>query len=154
MDDQALVSKLHRRADGTEQAKPLGNRKVFLVAIPGDGTALHVLHHEIGQSAVRGAAVEQARDVGVLESGEDLPFGPEPAQDLLGVHAGLEDFERDPLLELPVDTDGEIDDTHPAVAEALQHLVRTEALPNQGIQGRRRRLFRQEITTFAIRGEQ
>ena len=39
---------------------------------------------------------------GWVEAGEDLPLAQEAAQDLLGVHAALEQLERHRLLELPV----------------------------------------------------
>lgn len=56
-------------------------------------------HHKERLPVAGRAAVEKPRDIGVLQRGEDLALGPEPGQHLVGVHAALDELERDPLLE-------------------------------------------------------
>jgi hypothetical protein len=43
-------------------------------------------------------AVEQARDIRVIEAGEDLPFRPEAPDDGVGIHPALEDLQRDAFV--------------------------------------------------------
>ena len=45
-----------------------------LVAVPVQGPALDVLHDEVRLALFRFACVEQPRDVGVIETGENLTF--------------------------------------------------------------------------------
>ena len=63
----------------------------------------------------------------MLEGGEDLPLVAEAAQDLVGVHAALDDLERDALLELLVRALGQIDHAHAAAADLLDDAVRPDA---------------------------
>jgi hypothetical protein len=64
--------------------------------------------------------------LGVLHHGKGLPFGLEAGHDLAGVHAQLDDFERDPpphrfLLF------GHPHDAETALADLLQQLVMADA---------------------------
>ncbi len=63
------------------------------------------------------AAVEEARDMGVLEAGENLPFAQEAPEDLFGVHAAFEELQRHDLVELTVRALGLPDFTHAAASE-------------------------------------
>ena len=72
MDDQPLVREVDGAAYQPEQRDPLAEREALL-AVRGDRDALDVLHDEVGHAVLR-AAVEQPRDVRVLEPGEDLPL--------------------------------------------------------------------------------
>jgi len=68
----------------------------------GDRPPLDQLHHEVGPAVGGLAAVEQARDAGMVEAGEDLPFASEAAQDLRRVHAALDQLQGDAPLEAAV----------------------------------------------------
>ena len=61
--------------------------------------SLDVLHGEPGQAVFRRAAVVEARDVWVLEGGQDAPLGQEEPDDELRVHPAADDLQGDPLLE-------------------------------------------------------
>ena len=93
MHDEVLVGVLHRltyRAEQLETAAHGKRRGVFQ-----QRRAVHVLHHEIRQARLGGAAVEQARDVGVLQSGQDLPLRTETAQGGFRIGTALEQLDRD-----------------------------------------------------------
>ncbi len=81
MDHHALVSELHRRADLHEQSQSRGNVQVVAGAVLGDGLTVDQLHDDIGNTLFRRAAIEQARDVRVLQTREDLPLGAQTAAD-------------------------------------------------------------------------
>ena len=84
---------LHGLADGNEKLQPLSDREAFLVAVFRDGRAFHEFHHEEGSACRRGTGVKHARDVGVIHQGQCLPLGIEAGDDLLAVHAGLDDLQ-------------------------------------------------------------
>ncbi len=84
------------------------------------GTPFDVLHDEIRQAVLGRVAVQQARDVRVIEAREDLPLVAEAAQHGLRIHAALDELDRDLLLVLPVGAPGEIDRAHAAAADALR----------------------------------
>ena len=75
MDDEVLVRVLHRVADRAEQLEPLARRQLPASSqYSVDRLAVDVLHHEVGLPVVGRAAVEEPRDVRVLEPGQDLPL--------------------------------------------------------------------------------
>src|SRR5262245_44934827 len=62
----------------------------------------------------------------MLEPGEDLPLAQEAAQDLVRVHAALDEFEGDALLEVAVGALGEPDGAHAAAAQLFEQAVATD----------------------------
>ena len=66
--------------------------------------------------------VEHLGDVGVVHHRQGLPLGLEPGDDLLGVHARLDDLQRHPAADR-VRLLGHEDDAHAAFADLLQQLV-------------------------------
>jgi hypothetical protein len=83
-----------------------------------DRLAVGKLHHQVRSPGRRGAAVEQARDVGVLQVGEDLPLAPEPLQ-RLGAAVAQQDLDGRALLVMAV---AALRGKHAAHA-AVAHLV-------------------------------
>ena len=57
--------------------------------------AAHQFHHEIRPAGFRRAGVEDLGDVGMIHHGQGLALGFEAGDDLPGVHAQLDHFERD-----------------------------------------------------------
>jgi hypothetical protein len=128
VDHEVSMGVLHRLADADEHREPLLDPQPARVAVVVQGHPVHVLHGEPGLALRRDPAVEQPGDVGVIQAGEDLPFGEEAAEDLVGVHAALDQLEGDPLLELPVGALGEIDDPHPAAPQLADRAIRPDPL--------------------------
>ena len=126
MHDQGLVSVLHAVAHAQEQAQ--ARRQVECVAARevGDRFAVDVLHHEVGRAGLVDAAVDQARDVGVLELGEDLAFLAETPHQPWRRPGEL--LDRHALLELAVAALGQPHFAHAADAECTHDAPIAEAL--------------------------
>ncbi len=69
-------------ADPAEEIEPPVDRELMGVAVLVDGHSLDELHDQIGAAVLRAAAVVEAGDIGVLEAGQDLPFGKEAMERL------------------------------------------------------------------------
>ena len=85
---------LHGGAHLAEQTQPLARcRGVAGRSTSVIGDALDVLHDEVRQASVGDhAAVEQPRDVGVVQRREDLPLGDESAaMQIVGVRAAAQE---------------------------------------------------------------
>ncbi len=113
------------------------------IAVPIDRQSVDVFHDQIGPPVVRGASVVEPGDVGMLESGQDLAFMAETAEDVIGVHAALDQLEGDPLLELSVGAFGMVYGAHAASSDLLQKAVRADGLRGGGCA--RGRLMGQKI---------
>ena len=111
------MREVDRRADGLEQLQALRERQAVLVAVAVDRLPLDVLHQEERQAVLRAAAVEQSGDVRVVDVSEDLTFGAESTQDLVGGHPRPDDLCGDPPLELAVGAGGQVDGAHSATPE-------------------------------------
>ena len=93
VDDPFLMGVMHGLADRNEKGHALPHVVVVLFAVRGDGAALHQLHREKWRPHVRLAGVEHLGDVRVLHDGERLLLNREPAEDVGGGHAGLEQLD-------------------------------------------------------------
>src|SRR5688572_27560550 len=98
MDDGAAMRVGDGGAGLAKELKPVGYRQRVLVAILVDRQALDVLHDEIRQAVLSGVAIEQACDVRMIETGEDLPLVAETAQHGFRIHAALDELDRGLLL--------------------------------------------------------
>ena len=134
VDDPLLVGVLDRPADRDEQLQPLAGRELGFVAVLGDRDAVDQLHHEEGPAGAGGPGVEDFGDVGMVHQGQRLALGLEPGDDLAGVHAGLDDLERDLAADGRLLL-GHVDDAHAAFADLLEQLVRSD--PRTGAFGER-----------------
>ena len=112
-----------------EQLEPRRQRQLVGVAVPIDGEPVDVLHREVGRAVVGGAAVDQPRDVRVIEVGEDLPFGPEPLFDDRRLERRADHLDRDLLLVRIVGADAKVDGAHPAAADFAHQPVRADPPP-------------------------
>jgi hypothetical protein len=68
--------------------------EIVLVAVVGDLDPAHQFHHEVGRPVLRRARVEHLGDVRMIHHRQRLPLRLEAGDDLLGVHAQLDDLER------------------------------------------------------------
>ena len=127
MHDQVLVRVVDGRAHGAHQRDPLLGREPPPVAVRVDRFAVDVLHDEVGRAVRRAPAVEQSRDVRVLQRRQDLPLRAQPALHLAREHAAADQLDGDLLLILLVGALGEIDVAHAARAELAHDAIRAEA---------------------------
>ena len=95
MDDAFLVRMLNAVADLDEQLEALADRQAVPIAVAGDRFTAHVLHHEVRATLRRRPGVEHLGDRRVVHQGQRLALGLETRHDLRGVHAGLDDLDRD-----------------------------------------------------------
>ncbi len=92
-----------------------------------------MLHHEIGGAVLEIAAVDQARDGGVIERREDVPFAVQPAAQSRMQCGMLQHLDRHRLLVLRIVALAAIYRAHAAMAENRHHPVRTDARTDQPI---------------------
>lgn len=89
--------------------------------------ALDVFHDEIGQATFGRAAVEQTRDMRMIEARQNLPFLAKTLQDGIGIHPALDELERDLLLELGVGPFGQEDRAHPPAPDFADEPIIADA---------------------------
>jgi hypothetical protein len=77
-----------------KQVETVGGRELILIAVVGDLDAAHQLHDEEWRP-VPVAPASKTFAMGWSHQRQSLPLGLEPGDDLRGVHAQLDDFERD-----------------------------------------------------------
>ena len=129
MDDQVFVGAIDGLAHLTEEPDARREIEMVRVAVSRDRLALHVLHHEVGH-ALRRAAVDQPRDVRMLERGQDLPFETESFPQLRRVAVPRRNFQRDGLLVLEVVADRLEHQAHAAVSDLADDAIGAEAPPD------------------------
>ena len=84
--------------------------------------AAHQFHDEVGPPRVGGAGVEDLGDVRMIHHRQRLPLGLEAGDDLLGVHAQLDDLERDAAADRFLLL-GHVNDAAAAFADLLEQLT-------------------------------
>ena len=97
-------------------------------AIVVDRLAVDVLHHQVGLAQRRGAAVEQAGDVGMFQLGQNPAFDQKALDQLRTQPGRTHQLHGRALLELAVNALGEIDHAHAAFAEPACQPVRADVL--------------------------
>jgi hypothetical protein len=125
VDDRLLVRVLDAVAHLGQELEPLGGREPMPVAVLGDREPLHVLHHEVRPALGGSPGIEHLGDGRVVHHRQGLALGLEAGDHLLGVHARLDDLQRDPAPNR-LDLLGEPDLPHPALAEAVEESVTIE----------------------------
>src|SRR5204862_2736496 len=95
MDYQVGVRVLDGSTNGAEQLQALGGRERRLRAVIEQRPALDKLHRQVWRSRLRRAAVQQPRDIGVLQARQDLALGAEPAQHRLRIHSAFDYLDGD-----------------------------------------------------------
>src|SRR5690625_151213 len=124
--DQVPVRVADRLPDGHEELEPFLDREAPGGAVLGDRGPLDDLHDEVWPAVIGGTAVEEPRNVGVVERGEDLALGTEPGEELVGVEAAAEELDGDLLVELAVDPLGEVDGPAPPAPDLPEEPVGPE----------------------------
>src|ERR1051325_2433903 len=116
------------------------------VAIVVERLPFDKLHDEIGQAVFGGAAVEETRDVWMIERGEDLALGAKATQDEIGIHAALHQLDSDAHVEFFVYTNRLVDGAHAAASNFALNAIRTETAADH-------RVFVVEVFNFFKRSQ-
>ena len=126
MHDQLPVRMVHGIAGLCQQFHATRQRCTLRVAPGGDVIATHQLHRQPGLAGIVDAAIQQLRDVRVLQSRQHLPL----AHEARGQRCvtGPDALDRHVLLERAIDAACAEHFAHPALADALEQLVGTDAL--------------------------
>src|SRR5687767_8182267 len=89
----------------------------MLVAVAVDRLPLDILHREPGHALRGNAAIEEPRDMWVLERCDDLPLLEEPLEQVVRTDSTTRELERCALPELPVVALSEVHRAHPAASD-------------------------------------
>ena len=128
MDDEVLVGKLDGLANPHEQREPLGHGKTLLFTEAMDGNSIHILHHQIEIAVAGNAAIQQAGNEGMLQSGKNLPFLTKSLPEEIGGKGQVNQFDGDLLLELPIGAMRQINGAHAATTQQTIQQERTDLL--------------------------
>ena len=107
----------HRRANLLHQFQPFCHGQHALVAEAIERLAFDIFHHEIRQTIIRGTAIQQRRDVWMIQRGKNLSFAAKAAQNEIRVHPTLDDFDGNTFLEQVVGAHRQIHCAHPAASQ-------------------------------------
>ena len=127
MDETLGVGVLNGVAALREELKPAPCADLLPVAVAGDGLAFDVLHHEVGTAVAGHARIEDLGDVGMIHHRQRLTLLLEACEDGTGVHARLENLDRD-ALHHRLAALGEPDDAEPALSQRLQQAIGPDAI--------------------------
>ena len=100
-----------------------------------DGQAADEFHHQIGQAGLGDAAIDQARDLRMIQAGQELAFAAEALFDLVARPAPAAPPSRPPTSEGAVGAFGQINGAHAAAPEQLHGLPRAEPRQSLGARG-------------------
>ena len=161
VDDPFLMRVLHGVADLDEKIEPLGGGKFRLVAVVGDPDPANQFHDEVGPPELGHTGVQNFGDVWMIHQGERLALLLKARDDLLRVHAQLDDLEGHAALDRPL-LIGHPDGAKAAFTDLLAELVVADLLAVLlGLESRQlrshfrgeRRVHRQQAA-LVVRGEQ
>src|SRR5437899_11119897 len=117
MNNQIPMRKFHRVADLQKELQSLTRRQLLRDCKSSHRYADNVVHDEVGQTIVGCACIEQSRDLGVIEPGQDLAFLSETAQDVSRVGASIQYLDRNSILTVTIITRREKYCDHTTAAE-------------------------------------
>src|SRR5579883_757612 len=123
MNDQVLMSIVDRRTDGSEQLQAAGDVERVLVAMSINGRALYQLHDNVGNAIVGGATIQQASNVRVVETGQDLALIAKALPDEVRIEPPAHHLDRDLAVEGAVGPDRAVNLPHTAAANLAKDLV-------------------------------
>ena len=122
MNDSLLMGVLHGLANIDEQLQPLTRAQPGLVAVLRDRHPADQLHHEVRAAGFGRTGIQHPGNIRMVHHRQGLPLGLEPGDHLLGVHARLDDLQRDAAADR-LGLLGDKDDSHSPFANLLQQLV-------------------------------
>src|SRR5262245_34110166 len=123
MNDQVAVRVGNRGADFAKKFQTFWDRERLFVAILVDRQPIDVFHHKVRQPVLCRSAVQQSRDVWMIEPRQNLPLVPKMSQHGVSVRAAFDQFDRNLLTILVVGTLGEKHRAHSAATEFANNAV-------------------------------
>src|SRR5215831_10205238 len=133
VNDKALVSKLDGRAHLAEEFHALNDVQAVRVAVLVDACAIDKLHYKVRMAVAGSTCVQQPRNVGMIEAGENLAFVLETPQ-LAGFETPVaKDLDGQLLYKMVVDPDRAINGAHTAFSDFGDGLVRANHAVEPGI---------------------
>src|ERR1035438_8509107 len=108
---------LYRGAGFQKEADAIGNRQKPLVTVLVESLPVHILHHQVRIARAAEAAVQQSRDIRMIEAGQDLAFGAKALGEEPRTQVGTDHFDRDLLLKFAVRAVRQVDRSHAALPE-------------------------------------
>ena len=127
MNDEVPVRVIDRGTDIRKEVKAIFEPQPVVVGELRQPQAVDVLHHDVRQTGIGGAAIEQPADVRVLQPGERLTLAAEARENEIGVHARPHQLDRDSGVILVVVALGEKDRAHAASTKLANQPVRADA---------------------------
>ena len=133
MDYLFLVGVVKGIANRREEFEPFGNAQLMRVAVVIQRLPFDKLHDEVGQAVVSCAAVQETGDVRMIERGQNLALVAKAPQDKVGIHAALDQLDRNALVEFLVDAQRFVDRAHAAAADLALNSISAQAAPDHRI---------------------
>jgi hypothetical protein len=124
---QLLRARVLGRKCHQSMAEALPRRQIALAAILVDGLSLDEVHDQIRQALIRTAAIENPRNVGMIETREQALFRLEALEQELAVVSRPQNLDGHFLVILIIGTDGTEDFAHPPAAQLPDNAIRTQA---------------------------
>ena len=135
VDDEVLMGVLDGRAHLAEQHEPWLERERPRLAVGVEGNALDALHHDVGHAILGGPAVQQPRDVGMIQGRQDAPLLEEPLHQRAARRSAAHDLDRHLLLEGGIGALREVHHGHPALSQLPDDPVGPDRSARDGRRG-------------------
>src|SRR5258708_4499982 len=101
------------------------------VAIGANWFAVHIFHDEIGQAFIGCSAIDEPRDVGMIELRQDLPLIAKATENSLGIESATDELDCDFLAVFIVRPRCEIDSPQTAAADFANDLVSAKLMTDE-----------------------
>src|SRR5215469_2464105 len=115
MDHEPLMRVLYCVAHLPKKLQPFSNREAMVGAVLVDGDPFDQVHHQIRNTVVSRATVQESGNVGMIKRRENLALGAEAFQKKTRRESAAHEFDSDFLLVLTVGASRAIHLAHAAV---------------------------------------
>ena len=126
MHDEVLMRVMHRATELLEKAQARRQRRHFFCPPNTERQAFDIFHHEERLAFGGGAAIEQARDIRMYQTGQNLAFAAQ-ALECVGGWKTTDQLDRDLALIFAIRAFGQIHATHAAVADFADDAIVADA---------------------------
>src|SRR6185437_8001877 len=117
MHDQMAVGVRHGRQHREKQLDARFDIQLMPPAVGVDRLAFDVFDHQVGQTAIEHAGIDQPRDVGMIELSEQIALDPEALLTGGALPGGVHELDRDRAPESAIGAMGAPDASHAAPAD-------------------------------------